>query len=79
MSAWLASWPGSVFTVFTGHLLHLTAGYFGLGHGSGTLARDQYYLIESENPKIQGMAGLCAQMPSRVSPRLSRSLRSWWR
>jgi acetylornithine deacetylase/succinyl-diaminopimelate desuccinylase-like protein len=48
------SWPGYV---FTGDPLRLPAGHFGLGHGSGAHAPDEYYLIESKNPKIQGMDG----------------------
>ena len=48
------SWPGCV---FTGEPLRLPAGHFGLGHGSSAHAPDEYYLIESENPKIQGMDG----------------------
>jgi len=48
------SWPGYV---FTGEPLRLPAGHFGLGHGSGAHAPDEYYLIESKNPKIQGMDG----------------------
>jgi acetylornithine deacetylase/succinyl-diaminopimelate desuccinylase-like protein len=48
------SWPGYV---FTGEPLRLPAGHFGLGHGGGAHAPDEYYLIESKNPKIQGMAG----------------------
>jgi acetylornithine deacetylase/succinyl-diaminopimelate desuccinylase-like protein len=48
------SWPGYV---FTGQTLRLPAGHFGLGHGSGAHAPDEYYVIESENPKIQGMDG----------------------
>ncbi|HTX34461.1 MAG TPA: M20/M25/M40 family metallo-hydrolase [Bryobacteraceae bacterium] len=48
------SWPGYV---FTGEPLRLPAGHFGLGHGSGAHAPDEYYLIESANPKIQGMDG----------------------
>lgn len=49
-----ASWPGYV---FTGEPLKLPAGHFGLGHGSGAHAPDEYYLIESTNPKVQGMDG----------------------
>jgi acetylornithine deacetylase/succinyl-diaminopimelate desuccinylase-like protein len=45
------SWPGYV---FTGDPLKLPAGHFGLGHGSGAHAPDEYYVIESTNPKIQG-------------------------
>jgi acetylornithine deacetylase/succinyl-diaminopimelate desuccinylase-like protein len=48
------SWPGYV---FTGEPLRLAAGHFGLGHGSGAHAPDEYYVIESANPKIQGMDG----------------------
>jgi len=48
------SWPGYV---FTGEPLHLAAGPFGLGHGSGAHAPDEYYVIESKNPKVHGMDG----------------------
>ncbi|HKV94011.1 MAG TPA: peptidase dimerization domain-containing protein [Candidatus Angelobacter sp.] len=48
------SWPGYV---FTGDPLHLPAGHFGLGHGSGAHAPNEYYVIESSNPKVQGMDG----------------------
>ena len=48
------SWPGYV---FTGEPLKLPAGGFGLGHGDGAHAPDEYYLIESANPKVQGMDG----------------------
>jgi acetylornithine deacetylase/succinyl-diaminopimelate desuccinylase-like protein len=48
------SWPGYV---FTGEPLGLAAGHFGLGHGSGAHAPDEYYVIESKNPKVQGMDG----------------------
>lgn len=48
------SWPGYV---FTNEPLHLAAGHFGLGHGNGAHAPDEYYVIESKNPKIQGMDG----------------------
>lgn len=48
------SWPGYV---FTGDPLHLAAGHFGLGHGSGAHAPDEYYVIESKNEKVQGMDG----------------------
>jgi acetylornithine deacetylase/succinyl-diaminopimelate desuccinylase-like protein len=37
--------------------LRLPAGHFGLGHGNGAHAPDEYYLIESTNTKIQGMDG----------------------
>ncbi len=48
------SWPGYV---FTGEPLKLPAGHFGLGHGSGAHAPDEYYVIESSSPRIQGMDG----------------------
>jgi acetylornithine deacetylase/succinyl-diaminopimelate desuccinylase-like protein len=48
------SWPGYV---FTGDPLHLAAGHFGLGHGSGAHAPDEYYVIESKNPQVRGMDG----------------------
>ncbi len=46
------SWPGYV---FTGDPLHLPAGHFGMGHGNGAHAPDEYYLIESSSPKVAGM------------------------
>jgi acetylornithine deacetylase/succinyl-diaminopimelate desuccinylase-like protein len=48
------SYPGYV---FTGEPLKLPAGHFGLGHGSGAHAPDEYYVIDSANPKIQGYDG----------------------
>jgi len=48
------SWPGYV---FTGDPLRLAAGHFGLGHGNGAHAPDEYYVIESSNPKVQGIDG----------------------
>ena len=48
------SWPGYV---FTGGQLRLPAGHFGLGHGNGAHAPDEYYVIESANPKVQGIDG----------------------
>jgi len=48
------SYPGYV---FTGEPLKLASGHFGLGHGSGAHAPDEYYLVESANPKIQGIDG----------------------
>jgi len=48
------SWPGYV---FTGDPLHLAATHFGLGHGSGAHAPDEYYVIESSNPEVHGMDG----------------------
>jgi len=52
---WLAgSYPGYVFTDAP---LKLAAGHFGLGYGTGAHAPDEFYLIESTNPKIQGYDG----------------------
>ena len=48
------SYPGYV---FTGEPLKLASGHFGLGHGSGAHAPDEYYVIESTNPKMQGYDG----------------------
>jgi len=48
------SWPGYV---FTGEPLKLAASHFGLGHGNGAHAPDEYYVIESSNPKVQGIDG----------------------
>ena len=48
------SWPG---ITFTGAPLNLPAGQFGLGHGAGAHAPDEYWLIESANPKVAGMDG----------------------
>lgn len=48
------SWPGYLFTTAP---LNLPAGHFGLGHGTGAHAPDEYYLIESTNPKVQGLDG----------------------
>jgi hypothetical protein len=43
--------------VFTGDPLKLAAGHFGLGHGQRAHAPDEYYLVESQNPKIAGLNG----------------------
>ncbi|HWV99051.1 MAG TPA: M20/M25/M40 family metallo-hydrolase [Candidatus Acidoferrum sp.] len=48
------SWPGYV---FTNPPLRLPAGHFGLGHGSGAHAPDEYYVIESTNRQIEGIDG----------------------
>src|SRR5260370_39417482 len=48
------SYPGYI---FTGDPLKLAAGHFGLGHGSGAHAPDEYYIIESAKPKIQSFDG----------------------
>jgi acetylornithine deacetylase/succinyl-diaminopimelate desuccinylase-like protein len=48
------SYPGYV---FTGEPLKLASGHFGLGHGSGAHAPDEYYVIESTNPEVEGFDG----------------------
>ena len=48
------SWPGFV---FTGAPLRLGAGQFGLGTGGGAHAPDEYFVIESSNPKVAGLTG----------------------
>jgi acetylornithine deacetylase/succinyl-diaminopimelate desuccinylase-like protein len=48
------SWPGYL---FTDEPLHLAAGHFGLGHGSGAHAPDEYYVIDSKSERVQGMDG----------------------
>jgi acetylornithine deacetylase/succinyl-diaminopimelate desuccinylase-like protein len=53
------SWPGYV---FTGEPLKLAAGHFSLGHGNGAHAPDEYYTIESANPKIEGIDGAARSM-----------------
>ncbi len=48
------SWPG---VTFTGAPLKMAAGIFGLGHGDGAHAPDEFWVIESANPKVAGMDG----------------------
>ena len=48
------SWPGAT---FTGAPLRLPAGIYGLGHGGGAHAPDEYWVVESANPKVAGMDG----------------------
>jgi acetylornithine deacetylase/succinyl-diaminopimelate desuccinylase-like protein len=47
------SWPGYIFTSAP---VSLPAGHFGTGHGSRQHAPDEYYVIESSNPAVHGMA-----------------------
>ena len=49
------SWPGYL---FTGEPLRLAASHFGMGHGSGAHAPDEYFVIDSANPKVQGIEGV---------------------
>ena len=46
------SWPG---VIFTGPPLKLPAVGFGLGTGGGAHAPDEWYLIDSKNPKVAGL------------------------
>jgi acetylornithine deacetylase/succinyl-diaminopimelate desuccinylase-like protein len=46
------SYPGYL---FTGAPLHKPFNQFGLGHGGKAHAPDEFYLIESSNPKIAGL------------------------
>jgi len=48
------SWPGFYFTEKP---LQLPAIHFGLGYGHGAHSKDEFYVIESAKPKVQGMAG----------------------
>ncbi len=48
------SYPGYIFTEPP---LNLAAGHFGLGYGGGAHAPDEFFLIESVNPKLQGFDG----------------------
>jgi len=48
------SWPGYL---FTGPPLNLPAGHFGFGLGSGAHAPNEFYVIESANPKVRGFDG----------------------
>jgi acetylornithine deacetylase/succinyl-diaminopimelate desuccinylase-like protein len=45
------SYPGYV---FTGDPLRLPAAHFGLGHGTGAHAPDEYFVLEPANPKVAG-------------------------
>ncbi len=51
------SWPG---VTFTGPPLRLAAGQFGLGTGGGAHAPDEFFLIDSTNPKVAGLDGATA-------------------
>ncbi len=48
------SYPGFI---FTGPPLNLPSGHFGLGHGSGAHAPDEYFIVESTHPRIHGWDG----------------------
>ena len=46
------SWPG---VIFNGPPLNLPATQFGLGRGGGAHAPNEWFLIESANPKVNGL------------------------
>ena len=48
------SYPGYV---FTNPPISLAAGHYGLGHGSGAHAPDEYFVIEPSNPKVSSWDG----------------------
>lgn len=48
------SYPGYIFTQAP---VSLPSGHFGLAHGGGAHAPDEFFLIESANPKVQGYDG----------------------
>ena len=54
LAAQRGSYPGYI---FNGEPLKLASGHFGLGHGSGVHAPDEYYVIEASNPKLAGLDG----------------------
>ncbi len=51
------SYPGFIFTEAP---LKLATGHFGLGLGGGAHAPDEFYVIESTNPKVSGYDGAAA-------------------
>jgi acetylornithine deacetylase/succinyl-diaminopimelate desuccinylase-like protein len=51
------SYPGYV---FTNPPISLAAGHFGLGHGSGAHAPDEYFVIEPSNPRVASWDGAVA-------------------
>lgn len=48
------SWPGATFTAPP---VNLPAAQFGLGHGGAQHAPDEYYVIDSTNPRVLGLTG----------------------
>lgn len=46
------SWPGAVFTAPP---VSIPAGHFGLGSGAGAHAPNEWYLVESTNPRVAGI------------------------
>jgi acetylornithine deacetylase/succinyl-diaminopimelate desuccinylase-like protein len=48
------SWPGSAFTAAP---VSLPAAQFGLGYGAGAHAPDEFFVIDSTNPRVMGLNG----------------------
>lgn len=48
------SWPGSVFTQAP---VSIPASQFGMGHGGGAHAPDEYFIVDSANPRVMGVEG----------------------
>jgi acetylornithine deacetylase/succinyl-diaminopimelate desuccinylase-like protein len=48
------TWPGYI---FTDKPLSLATGHFGTGFGGGAHSKDEFYVIESKRPKVDGMIG----------------------
>lgn len=46
------SWPGAT---FTSPPVSIPAGHFGIGHGEGAHAPDEFFVIDSTNPKVAGL------------------------
>lgn len=46
------SWPG---VVFTGEPLRKPAGHFGIGHGGGAHAPNEFFIVESSNQRVAGL------------------------
>jgi acetylornithine deacetylase/succinyl-diaminopimelate desuccinylase-like protein len=48
------SWPGAVFTQAP---VAIPAAQFGLGHGGGAHAPDEYFVVDSNNRRVKGVTG----------------------
>lgn len=48
------SWPGAVFTQPP---VSIPAAQYGLGHGGAQHAPDEYFVVDSSNPKVMGVTG----------------------
>ncbi len=48
------SWPGAVFTQAP---VSIPAAQFGLGHGGAQHAPDEYFVVDSSNPRVMGVTG----------------------